>query len=80
MRRGGSIAIGRGTTRKGSGSVVEAVGVTAAGFFVPPVPQQHASIDGFDAVRPILVTNPSLFSSSSLYDSVFIPHSLAPDK
>ena len=40
----------------------------------------HASIDRFDTVRPILVTNPSLFSSSSLYDSVFIPHSLAPDK
>jgi len=44
-RGGGSIAIGRGTTRKGSGSAVEAVGVTAAGFFVPPVPQEqlHAS-------------------------------------
>ena len=46
VRRGGSIAIGRGTARKGSGSAVEAVGVTAAGFFVPPsgdsVPQLHA--------------------------------------
>ncbi len=36
MNRRGSIAIGRGTTRKGSGSAVEAVGVTAEGFFAPP--------------------------------------------
>ena len=46
MRRGGSIAIGRGTVRgKGSGSGVEAMGVTAAGFFtapdVPPVPPRR---------------------------------------
>lgn len=41
--RRGSIAIGRGTTRKGSGSAVETIGVTANGFFTapasaPPVP------------------------------------------
>ena len=38
----GSISIGRGTTRKGTGSGVEAVGITANGFFTPdsapPVP------------------------------------------
>lgn len=34
--RKGSIAIGRGTTRKSSGSGVEAVGITASGFFSPP--------------------------------------------
>ena len=34
--RKGSIAVGRGTTRKGSGSAVEAIGVTASGFFAPP--------------------------------------------
>ena len=32
----GSISIGRGTTRKGSGASVEAVGVTAGGFFSAP--------------------------------------------
>ncbi|KAF4622638.1 hypothetical protein D9613_009243 [Agrocybe pediades] len=36
MRKNGSISIGRGTTRKGSGAAVEAVGVTAEGFFTPP--------------------------------------------
>lgn len=44
--RKGSIAIGRGTVRgKGSGSGVEAMGVTAAGFFsapdAPPVPPRR---------------------------------------
>jgi Rho GTPase-activating protein 1 len=38
----GSISVGRGTTRKGTGSGVEAVGITASGFFTPdsapPVP------------------------------------------
>lgn len=34
----GSISLGRGTTRKASGAGVEAVGVTASGFFAPPVP------------------------------------------
>ncbi len=34
--RRGSIAIGRGTTRKSSGSGVEAMGITASGFFTPP--------------------------------------------
>ena len=32
----GSISIGRGTTKKGSGANVEAVGVTAGGFFSAP--------------------------------------------
>lgn len=41
--RRGSITVGRGTTRKASGAGVEAVGITAGGFFsapntVPPVP------------------------------------------
>lgn len=36
MRKNGSISIGRGTTRKGSGAAVEAVGVIAEGFFTPP--------------------------------------------
>ena len=35
-RRKGSISVGRGTTRKGTGSGVEAVGITASGFFAPP--------------------------------------------
>ncbi|KAI0086905.1 hypothetical protein BDY19DRAFT_957303 [Irpex rosettiformis] len=56
-RRGGSISIGtRGTVRggrggKGSGSGVEALGVTASGFFtapglndVPPPPPRHPSV------------------------------------
>ena len=34
--RRGSIAIGRGTTRKSTGSGVEATGITAEGFFTPP--------------------------------------------
>ncbi|ESK82597.1 rho gtpase-activating protein 8 [Moniliophthora roreri MCA 2997] len=32
----GSISVGRGTTRKSIGSGVEAVGITAEGFFTPP--------------------------------------------
>ena len=43
----GSISIGRGTTRKASGAGVEAVGVTASGFFTPPVPALPAR-DGED--------------------------------
>jgi Rho GTPase-activating protein 1 len=35
--RKGSIAVGRGTTRKASGAAVEAVGITASGFFSAPV-------------------------------------------
>ena len=34
--RRGSITIGKGATRKGSGAAVEAVGITASGFFAPP--------------------------------------------
>ncbi len=53
-RRGGSISVGRGTVKgaKGSGSSVEAVGITASGFFAPPTdapplpspPPRHPSI------------------------------------
>ena len=32
----GSISVGRGPTRKGTGSGVEAIGITASGFFAPP--------------------------------------------
>lgn len=43
----GSNAMGRGTTRKGSGAAVEAVGVIAEGFFspsgAPPLPKRPAS-------------------------------------
>ncbi|KAJ7704972.1 hypothetical protein B0H17DRAFT_921035 [Mycena rosella] len=35
--RKGSISVGRGTTRKASGAAVEAVGITAEGFFSAPV-------------------------------------------
>ncbi|KAJ6585578.1 hypothetical protein B0H19DRAFT_981776 [Mycena capillaripes] len=35
--RKGSISVGRGTTRKASGAAVEAVGITASGFFSAPV-------------------------------------------
>lgn len=34
--RRGSISIGRGTSRKASGAGVEALGITAGGFFTPP--------------------------------------------
>ena len=34
--RKGSISVGRGTTRKATGSGVEAIGITASGFFAPP--------------------------------------------
>ncbi|KAJ7643694.1 hypothetical protein FB45DRAFT_280069 [Roridomyces roridus] len=34
--RMGSISVGRGTTRKGTGAAVEAVGITASGFFTAP--------------------------------------------
>ena len=34
--RKGSISIGRGTTSKSTGSGVEAIGITATGFFAPP--------------------------------------------
>jgi len=43
----GSISVGRGTMRKASGAGVEAVGVTASGFFAPPVPPLPAR-DGED--------------------------------
>ncbi|GLB33222.1 putative divergent CRAL/TRIO domain containing protein [Lyophyllum shimeji] len=34
--RRGSISVGRGTTRKSSGAAVEAISITAEGFFAPP--------------------------------------------
>ncbi|KZT09163.1 Rho GTPase activation protein [Laetiporus sulphureus 93-53] len=47
--RKGSISVGRGTSRKASGAGVEAVGITAAGFFAapetaPPVPMLPSQI------------------------------------
>ncbi|KAI0315610.1 hypothetical protein OF83DRAFT_1131219 [Amylostereum chailletii] len=49
MRRG-SISVGRGTTRKASGAAVQAIGVTASGFFsappgAPPVPSRRGTRD-----------------------------------
>ena len=38
IRGKGTISIGRGTVRKATGAGVEAIGVTASGFFSPPVP------------------------------------------
>jgi len=38
IRGKGTISIGRGTVRKATGAGVEAIGVTASGFFAPPVP------------------------------------------
>lgn len=38
IRGKGTVSIGRGTVRKASGAGVEAIGVTASGFFAPPVP------------------------------------------
>ncbi|KAG5641048.1 hypothetical protein DXG03_006293 [Asterophora parasitica] len=48
--RKGSISIGRGTTRKSSGAGVEALGITAEGFFsapktAPPVPPRRFNYD-----------------------------------
>jgi uncharacterized coiled-coil protein SlyX len=40
----------------------------------------RALVDKVEAVRPISVTNPSYFSFPNLNDSVFLPHSLSPDK
>jgi hypothetical protein len=37
-------------------------------------------VDGIDAVRPVLVTDPLHFPSSNLFGSMFMRHSLAPDK
>jgi Rho GTPase-activating protein 1 len=36
IRSKGTLSIGRGTVRKASGAGVEAIGVTASGFFAPP--------------------------------------------
>jgi len=43
-----SISVGRGTMRKASGAGVEAVGVTASGFFTPPVPPLHGEDESQD--------------------------------
>jgi len=46
-RRKGSISVGRGTAKKSSGAGVEALSITAEGFFsphpVPPLPPLHKS-------------------------------------
>ncbi|CAA7264927.1 unnamed protein product [Cyclocybe aegerita] len=59
----GSIAIGRGTTRKGSGAAVEAVSVTAEGFFTPP--------GGESSIPPVPKLPPRVaeFSSSTAFKS-----------
>jgi len=49
--RKGSIAVGRGTTRKSSGAGVEAISITAEGFFsapndTPPVPLRRKGAEG----------------------------------
>jgi Rho GTPase-activating protein 1 len=38
IRSKGTLSIGRGTVRKASGAGVQAIGVTASGFFAPPIP------------------------------------------
>jgi|SRR5712671_2589694 len=38
IRSKGSLTIGRATVRKATGAGVEAIGITASGFFAPPVP------------------------------------------
>ncbi|KAJ7785705.1 hypothetical protein B0H16DRAFT_1400353 [Mycena metata] len=43
--RKGSISVGRGTTRKATGAAVEAVGITASGFFSAPVNSTGRSPD-----------------------------------
>jgi Rho GTPase-activating protein 1 len=45
MRGKGSVSIGRRTMRKASGAGVEAIGVTASGFFAPPVPPLPSNAD-----------------------------------
>ena len=40
LRGKGSVAIGRGSVRKAGGAGVEALGVTASGFFAPPLPSK----------------------------------------
>lgn len=54
MRRG-SITIGKGATRKGSGSPVEAIGITASGFFTPPgvVSQTVPTLPASPSSRPV---------------------------
>jgi Rho GTPase-activating protein 1 len=45
IRGKGSVAIGRGTARKASGAAVQALGVTASGFFAP-LPSKEESKGG----------------------------------
>ena len=42
--------------------------------------RRRALVDQVEAVCPISVTNPSHFSFPNLYDTVFTPHLLSPDK
>lgn len=46
LRGKGSVAIGRGSVRKAGGAGVEALGVTASGFFAPPLPLKEESKGG----------------------------------
>ena len=46
IRGKGSVSIGRGSVRKAGGAGVEALGVTASGFFAPPLPPKEESKGG----------------------------------
>jgi len=46
IRSRGSLTIGRATVRKAAGAGVEAIGITASGFFAPPVPPLPSSGGG----------------------------------
>ena len=46
LRGKGSVAFGRGSVRKAGGAGVEALGVTASGFFAPPLPSEEESQGG----------------------------------
>ncbi len=53
----GSITIGKGTTRRAGGAGVEAVGVTALGFFTPPEEQTTSNANtgaDNDAIDPAM--------------------------
>ncbi|KAL1710361.1 hypothetical protein EV121DRAFT_193081 [Schizophyllum commune] len=64
----GSISVGRGTTRKAAGAGVEAIGITAAGFFTPPseavAPSAEAGAS-FGIAGPSTVPEESSAPSSS---------------
>ncbi|KAL1754528.1 hypothetical protein FB107DRAFT_291552 [Schizophyllum commune] len=64
----GSISVGRGTTRKAAGAGVEAIGITAAGFFTPPSeagPPSSEAGASVGAAGPPTVADETLAPSSS---------------